>query len=124
VLADTWIAGPTSLKIGGWEFELDHVGPSHTPKDLTVLVPEEQVLFAGDLFFNGRLPFVGRANSSQWILSLDQILKHDAKTVVPSHGAASTGPKKDIGMTRDYLKYLRTTALASRKTPPARAAGL
>jgi len=108
VLADTWITGPTTLKIGGWVFELDHVGPSHTPEDLTVFVPEEQVLFAGDLFFNGRLPFVGRANSSQWILSLDQILKHEAKAVVPGHGAVSTNPKKDIGMTRDYLKYLRT----------------
>jgi glyoxylase-like metal-dependent hydrolase (beta-lactamase superfamily II) len=109
VLADTWIAGRTTLKIGGWVFELDHVGPSHTPEDLTVFVPEEKVLFAGDLFFNGRLPFVGKANSSQWIKSLDQMLAHDARTVVPGHGAASTNPKKDIGMTRDYLKFLRTS---------------
>ncbi|WP_291014469.1 MBL fold metallo-hydrolase [Hydrogenophaga sp.] len=109
VLADTWINGPTSLKIGGWVFEIDHVGPSHTPEDLTVFVPNEKVLFAGDLFFNGRLPFVGKANSSQWILSLDQMLKHDATAVVPGHGAASMDPKKDITMTRDYLKYLRTS---------------
>ena len=109
VLADTWISGPTSLKIGGWVFELDHVGPAHTPEDLIVFVPEEKVLFAGDLFFNGRLPFVGKANSSQWILSLDQMLKHDATAVVPGHGPVSTNPKKDIAMTRDYLKYLRTS---------------
>ena len=92
VLADTWINGPTVLKIGGWAFDL-----------------EEKVLFAGDLFFNGRLPFVGQANSSQWIKSLDQMLVHDAQVVVPGHGSASNTPKKDIVMTRDYLKYLRTT---------------
>lgn len=109
VLADTWISGPTSLKIGGWVFELDHVGPSHTPEDLIVFVPKEKLLFAGDLFFNGRLPFVGKANSSQWILALDQMLQHDATAVVPGHGAVSTNPKKDIAMTRDYLKYLRTS---------------
>lgn len=109
VQADTWISGPTALKIGGWVFELDHVGPSHTPEDLTVYVPEEKLLFAGDLFFNGRLPFVGKANSSQWIRSLEQLLAHDAQAVVPGHGPASTNPKKDIAMTRDYLKYLRTT---------------
>ncbi len=109
VLADTWISGPTTLKIGGWVFELDHVGPAHTPEDLTVFVPGEKLLFAGDLFFNGRLPFVGKANSSQWIKSLDQMLAHDAQVVVPGHGSASTTPKKDILMTRDYLKYLRTT---------------
>jgi glyoxylase-like metal-dependent hydrolase (beta-lactamase superfamily II) len=109
VEADTWISGPTALKIGGWVFEIDHVGPSHTPEDLTVFVGEEKVLFAGDLFFNGRLPFVGKANSSQWILSLDQMLKHDATAVVPGHGPASMNPKKDIAMTRDYLKYLRSS---------------
>jgi glyoxylase-like metal-dependent hydrolase (beta-lactamase superfamily II) len=109
VMADTWINGPTTLKIGGMVFELDHVGPSHTPEDLTIFVPSEKVLFAGDLFFNGRLPFVGKANSSQWIQSLERMLAHDANSVVPGHGAASTDPKKDIGVTRDYLKFLRSS---------------
>ena len=109
VVADTWIEGPTALKIGSLVFELDHVGPSHTPEDLTVFVPSEKVLFAGDLFFNGRLPFVGKANSSQWIQSLEQVLGHDAAVVVPGHGPASMNPKKDIGMTRDYLRFLRSS---------------
>ena len=107
VPADVWIDGPTSLKVGGVVFELTPVGPSHTPEDLTVFVPSEKVLFAGDLFFNGRLPFVGQANSRQWILSLERLLAFDAKAVVPGHGAASTEPAKDIGTTRDYLRHLR-----------------
>ena len=107
VPADVWIDGPTSIKVGGVVFELTPVGPSHTPEDLTVYVPSEKVLFAGDLFFNGRLPFVGQANSRQWILSLEKLLAFDAQAVVPGHGAASTEPKKDIGTTRDYLRHLR-----------------
>jgi glyoxylase-like metal-dependent hydrolase (beta-lactamase superfamily II) len=109
VPADTWIDGATTLRVGGVVFELDRVGPSHTPEDITVYVPSEKLLFAGDLFFNGRLPFVGKANSSQWIRSLDRLLAYDARTVVPGHGPASTDPKKDIGMTRDYLRHLRQT---------------
>mgnify|MGYP002349469320 CR=1 FL=1 len=109
VPADVWIDGPTALKVGGVVFELTPVGPSHTPEDLTVYVPSEKLLFAGDLFFNGRLPFVGQANSKQWILSLERLLAFDAKAVVPGHGAVSTEPKKDIGTTRDYLKHLRQT---------------
>lgn len=109
VAADTWIEGTTTLRVGGVVFELDRVGPSHTPEDITVYVPSEKLLFAGDLFFNGRLPFVGRANSSQWIRSLDRLLAYDTRTVVPGHGPASTDPKKDIGTTRDYLKHLRET---------------
>ncbi|MGE0099503.1 MAG: MBL fold metallo-hydrolase [Hydrogenophaga sp.] len=107
VAADTWIDSATTLKVGGMVFELDRVGPSHTPEDITVYVPSEKVLFAGDLFFNGRLPFVGKANSSQWIRSLDRLLAYDTHAVVPGHGPASTDPKKDIGMTRDYLRHLR-----------------
>jgi glyoxylase-like metal-dependent hydrolase (beta-lactamase superfamily II) len=97
VAADTWIEGATTLRVGGVVFELDRVGPSHTPEDITVYVPSEKLLFAGDLFFNGRLPFVGR------------LLGYDTRAVVPGHGPASTDPKKDIGMTRDYLKHLRQT---------------
>ncbi|WP_297653141.1 MBL fold metallo-hydrolase [Hydrogenophaga sp.] len=107
VPADVWIDGPTALKVGGVVFDLVPVGPSHTPEDLAVFVPSEKVLYAGDLFFNGRLPFVGQANSRQWILSLDRLLAFDARTVVPGHGAASTDPKKDIATTRDYLRHLR-----------------
>jgi glyoxylase-like metal-dependent hydrolase (beta-lactamase superfamily II) len=109
VAADTWIEGATTLRVGGVVFELDRVGPSHTPEDITVYVPSEKLLFAGDLFFNGRLPFVGKANSGQWIRSLDRLLGYDTRAVVPGHGPASTDPKKDIGMTRDYLKHLRQT---------------
>ncbi len=107
VAADTWIEGATTLQVGGVVFEIERVGPSHTPEDITVYVPSEKLLFAGDLFFNGRLPFVGRANSSQWIRSLDRLLAYDTRAVVPGHGPASTDPKKDIGTTRDYLKHLR-----------------
>jgi glyoxylase-like metal-dependent hydrolase (beta-lactamase superfamily II) len=107
--ADLWVDGPTSFKVGGVVFEVDHVGPSHTPEDLVVYVPSERVLFAGDLFFNGRLPFVGMADSSQWIRSLERVLAFDTAAVVPGHGTASTEPRKDIGMTRDYLKHLRAS---------------
>ncbi len=109
VPADTWIDGPTSFKRGGMEFRIDHVGPSHTPEDLAVYVPADKLLYAGDLFFNGRLPFVGKANSGQWIRSLDKLLAFDTEVVVPGHGSFSATPKQDIAMTRDYLIYLRKT---------------
>ncbi|MFN3494780.1 MAG: MBL fold metallo-hydrolase [Hydrogenophaga sp.] len=109
VEADLWVDGPTSFRVGGVVFEIEPVGPSHTPEDLTVYVPSEKLLFAGDLFFNGRLPFVGAADSSQWIRSLDRVLARHAAVVVPGHGAASTEPAKDIGMTRNYLQHLRSS---------------
>ena len=107
--ADEWLSGSTTMELAGTTFQIDVVGPAHTPEDLAVWVPSEKVLFSGDLIFNGRLPFVGGANSSRWIVALDQMLQYPAEAVVPGHGKASANPKKDITLVRDYLKYLRKT---------------
>jgi glyoxylase-like metal-dependent hydrolase (beta-lactamase superfamily II) len=108
VPADLWITDSTTLELAGMRFVLERVGPSHTPEDLAIHVPDERVLFAGDLMFAGRLPFVGQADSNQWIQSLDRMLRFDVAVVVPGHGAASTEPRQDMVVMRDYLTYLRS----------------
>lgn len=107
--ASRWIDGPTALTLGGVEIQIRPVGPAHTPEDLVVYLPSERVLFAGDLVFRGRVPFVGQANSRQWIQSLDTLLGFDARVVIPGHGPLSTSAQADMRLTRDYLSYLRET---------------
>jgi len=109
VNADEWIDGDKTLTVGGTQFLIRHVGPSHTPEDLVVYLPKEKVLFAGDLVFRNRIPFVGQADSGRWIQALDVLLKFDATTIVPGHGPLSGEARKDMQQTRDYLVYLRTT---------------
>ena len=65
--------------MGGVRLQLRPVGPSHTPEDLVVYLPQEKVLFAGDLVFRNRIPFVGQADSRHWIQALDALLTFDAK---------------------------------------------
>lgn len=105
--ADIWVMNDEQLMLSGWQFDLIKVGPAHTPDDLSVYVPEENVLFAGDLMFQGRIPFVGNADSAGWIKSLDRLLTLSPKVVVPGHGPHSTNPPEDLKFTRDYLQYLR-----------------
>ncbi len=107
--ADRWIDGPTTVTVGGIEFRLQPVGPSHTPEDLVVCVPARRTLFAGDLVFRGRLPFVGQADSGHWIAALDTLLGDDIDVAVPGHGPASTSARADLELTRDYLVHLRKT---------------
>ena len=83
------------------------MGPAHTPDDLAIFVPSEGVLFAGDLVFKGRVPYVGTADSKGWIKSLDKLLTVQPRVIVPGHGAYSQDPSKDLVFTRDYLVYLR-----------------
>lgn len=107
VAADTWLAGSASFSVGGTRFEAMQVGPAHTVEDLAVYFPDEGVLFAGDLVFRGRVPYVGDADSRRWIDSLDRLLALPARVIVPGHGPHSAEPRADLQLTRDYLAYLR-----------------
>ena len=117
--ADDWLDGDRVLTIGGVRFDIRHVGPSHTPEDLVVFLPDRKLLFAGDLVFRGRIPFVGQADSKQWIKALEVLLGFDATVVVPGHGPLSRSAREDMQLTRDYLLYLRTTmGTAARNLDP------
>ena len=107
VAADVGIDQKSHLKSGGVEVLIRRVGPAHAPEDLMVYVPSEKVLFAGDLVFRGRIPFVGNADSKVWLSALDAIEQLKPQIVIPGHGAYSTNPNEDILFTRNYLKYLR-----------------
>jgi glyoxylase-like metal-dependent hydrolase (beta-lactamase superfamily II) len=109
VEADQWIDGASSLTVGGVEFQIKPVGPAHTPEDLVVYMPSEKVLFAGDLVFRSRIPFVGQADSRHWITALNSLLAFNTAVIVPGHGGTSTEARKDMQLTHDYLVYLRTT---------------
>ena len=109
VAADEWIDGPREQVIGGVRFVLQPVGPAHTPEDLMVYLPDEQVVFAGDIVARGRIPFVGQADSRHWLASLNAILALNPTLIVPGHGPVSTSPRDDLELTRDYLVYLRDT---------------
>ena len=107
--ATEWIDARRELTVGDTRLVIQPVGPAHTPEDLAVYLPDKKVLYAGDLVFRSRIPFVGQADSRNWIKSLDKLLAFDAAVVVPGHGPASTEARKDMQLTRDYLAYLRKT---------------
>jgi glyoxylase-like metal-dependent hydrolase (beta-lactamase superfamily II) len=107
VEATRWVSQDETLQLSGMTFQLLMMGPAHTPDDFSVFVPEQNVLFAGDLVFRGRIPFVGTADSAGWIKSLDRLLSVQAKTIVPGHGPSSNEAKQDLIFTRDYLVFLR-----------------
>ena len=108
VPADQWLDGPAELSVGGVRFVLQPVGPSHSPEDLVIYLPNEKVLFAGDLVFRSRIPFVGQADSGHWISALDTLLGFDTAVIVPGHGPLSAQAGQDMALTRDYLLYLRS----------------
>lgn len=106
---DRWLSSDEDFELGGVQFAVRFVGPAHSPEDLALFVQPDNVLYAGDLVFKGRVPFVGAADSKSWLASLDKLLAFKAKVMVPGHGGVSHNAKKDLSLTRDYLLYLRKT---------------
>ncbi len=106
--ADHFVDGDTDFEMGGLHFALRHVGPAHSREDLAMLVREDRVVYAGDLVFRGRVPFVGDADSRAWIAALDKLIQLKPRVLVPGHGAYSRTPQSDLVFTRDYLQFLRT----------------
>jgi glyoxylase-like metal-dependent hydrolase (beta-lactamase superfamily II) len=107
--ADRFLEGDMDFEMGGVEFALRHVGPAHSSEDLAMLVKQDDVLYAGDLVFRGRVPYVGDADSRAWIAALDNLIALKPKVLIPGHGAPSRTPRADLVFTRDYLQYLRAT---------------
>ncbi len=107
--ADHFVEGDTGFAMGGLHFILRHVGPAHSGEDLAMLVKEDGVLYAGDVVFRGRVPFVGDADSRAWIAALDKLIAIHPRILVPGHGVPSHTPRDDLVFTRDYLTYLRTS---------------
>jgi cyclase len=92
------------LDFGGPQVTALHLG-GHTPCLSVVHVPSEAVVFASDLLFMGRTPFMRFADSiSQWIRGLERIEAMNADVVVPGHGEVAT--TADVARFRQYLSDL------------------
>lgn len=81
-----------------------YLGPAHTNGDLIVLLPEDRMLFTGDLVSNGHLPFLRStdANISGWKASLARLASLDVQRVVPGHG-----PVGEMQLVRDTGAYIQ-----------------
>lgn len=111
IAADKWLDFSSHkvirFTLGGIRFQLIDVSGAHSDEDIMMFVENDSVLFAGDLYFTGRIPFVGNANSRVWLIALDHMLEVKPAIVVPGHGAKSINPAADLFLTKDYLTYLR-----------------
>lgn len=75
----------------------------HTLGSAVVYIPEEQVLFSGDLLFAGYHPYMGDADLPQWIAALQSLLTLEIKFIIPGHGELC-----DLKEIVRHITYLET----------------
>ena len=83
-----------SIKLGKVEVRLDQIGRGHTAGDTIAWLPDEGVVFSGDLVEYGATPYAGDAHFTDWPATLDRIAALDAEALVPGRGEALVGKAK------------------------------
>ena len=77
-----------TLWIGKLQVELMQIGRGHTKGDTVVWLPQERILFSGDLVEYETTPYTGDAYLADWPATLDAIAALKPKKLVPGRGAA------------------------------------
>jgi cyclase len=100
-LPDQVFKGQFEGELGGLKYEIIHLG-GHTPDLSVAWLPEKKVLFASDLIFQGRYPYIFDADIPAWIAALSRLLEFDAEVIIPGHGVRCG--VAEINALSDYLK--------------------
>ncbi|MCB1773102.1 MAG: MBL fold metallo-hydrolase [Gammaproteobacteria bacterium] len=107
VLPDETFEDSRIIELGGRRIELLHLGPAHSPGDISVWLPDQKVVIAGDIAFHQRLlPVFEHTDTAGWVETWPKFEALGAEIIVPGHGTPTT---IDVvrRYTYDYLVDMR-----------------
>ena len=109
---DLVYADALTVWLGEREVQIRYLGGGHTIGDAVVWLPQERVLFAGDLVEARAAPYMGDASVAAWQAgTLDAVAALDAEALVPGRGPAlrRAAVAEAIAETREYLRAIWET---------------
>ncbi len=83
-----------TLWLGKLEVEILQVGRGHTKGDTVVWLPQEKILFSGDLVEYNATPYTGDAYLTDWPATLDALAAMRPEKLVPGRGATLQTPEQ------------------------------
>jgi cyclase len=104
VLPEVTYRDRMTLHLGDLVVELHHLGPAHATDDTVVWLPDQRVLFAGDLIMSGVTPFVMMGSVSGLRRATARLREFEPAVVVPGHGPVG-GPEL-LDATERYLSWV------------------
>ena len=103
---NTTFSDSMTVYLGKRKIEIMHVGRAHTAGDAIVWVPDEQVMFSGDIVEFKSACYCGDGHYSDWGDTLDAIARFKPQSIAPGRGDALVGIGKvneAIESTRDFV---------------------
>jgi len=105
------IDADVALDLGGIEIVVRSVGPTHTRSQLVVEILSDNIIYASDILYSGRLLAVlSDSDIINWLQAFRQLKRHEGVLMIPGHGQ----PEKItafIKPTESYLLLLKTHML-------------
>jgi glyoxylase-like metal-dependent hydrolase (beta-lactamase superfamily II) len=101
--------GEMTLWLGKLEVKIMQLGRGHTKGDTVVWLPQEKILFSGDLVEFEATPYAGDAYFNDWPRTLDAIAALEPAKLVPGRGASLQTPvqvQAGLSATRGFLSDL------------------
>src|SRR5438128_11088269 len=101
--------GEMTLWLGKLEVKLMQLGRGHTKGDTVAWLPQQKILFSGDLVEYGATAYAGDAYFNDWPATLARLEALGATAIVPGRGAALTDPamcRDGIATTRAFIREL------------------
>jgi len=95
-----------TLMLGKLQVDLMQVGRGHTKGDTVAWLPQQKILFSGDLVEFDATPYTGDAYLNDWPATLDAVAALGAEKLVPGRGAALQTPaqvKAGLDGTRAFV---------------------
>jgi glyoxylase-like metal-dependent hydrolase (beta-lactamase superfamily II) len=115
----TWptmtFTGKMTLWLGKLEVQILQLGRGHTKGDTVVWLPQEKILFSGDLVEFDATPYAGDAYYQDWPQTLDAIAALKPEKLVPGRGAALQTPEQvqaGLSGTRAFVSDLYASVKA------------
>ena len=105
-----------TLWLGSVEVQLLQLGRGHTKGDTVAWLPQEKILFSGDLVEFDATPYAGDAYFKDWPQTLDNLAALKPEKLVPGRGAALQTPEQvqaGLAGTRAVISDLYESVKAS-----------
>jgi len=107
IIPDETFKDKMVFDLGGRIVEARYFGYAHEHSDISLWLPKEEILFGGDLAFNGRLlPIFKHTDTRKWLEAEIKLNALNARIIIPGHGDV-TDMATINRYTRDYVQYLR-----------------
>jgi len=105
-----------TLHLGNLEVRVIHPGAGHTKGDTIVWLPEQRILFSGDLVEYRTAAYAGDAHLEEWPDTLKQLRDLKAEKLVPGRGPALQNPdevRAGLDYTNEFVTILFECAKVS-----------